>query len=532
MSVVALNHPSRTTLMVAALNLAVLLVAAPAVRAGNLYVPNGSFESPLVPQVNPFAQPDMDAWEKSAQPYWYDPSQNYGTPWEDLMGTFFNVPYPGQFIDNCDGNQAAFIFALPGTAIMQDYGTLSDTDTAPSHAFNARFHPGRAYNLTVGVIGGGGNMAPGATLQISLYYRDVSNNIVIVGATNITNSVTLFPTNTHLVDFQVHVPTVHPSDAWAGQHIGVQIASTLVDFSIARGYWDVDNVRLVEEIDVPNYSFESPVVPPVNPFAEPDMDAWEKSAQPYWYDPSQNYNTPWEDLMGTFYNVPYPGQFIDNCDGSQAAFVFALPGTALFQDYNSLSGTNTVPTHDLSAAFTVGKAYKLTVGLTGGGGNMAPGATFEISLYYRDAAGDMVTVAATTITNTTATFPTNTHLVDFSAFLPGVKPTDPCAGQYIGIQLLSTVGFGSARGYWDLDNVRLVETVAPVLAQTTMTNGQLGFTLLSEPGLVFAIQAAPSVGTTPTPWTTVSTVTNLTGAGTFTAPLTNAPLQFYRARQL
>ena len=53
--------------------------------------------------------------------------------------------------------------------------------------------------------------------------------------------------------------------------------------------------------------------------------------------------------MGTFYNVAYPPTFIDNCDGSQAAFLFALPEVALFQDYNSIGGTNTTPSHDFDA---------------------------------------------------------------------------------------------------------------------------------------------------------------------------------------
>src|SRR5664279_5255794 len=96
-------------------------------------------------------------------------------------------------------------------------------------------------------------------------------------------------------------------------------------------------------IAIPNGSFESPVVPPVVPYAAPDMDYWQKSPQPGWYNPTNNFNTPWEDLMGTFYNVPSPGTFIDNCDGAQAAFLFAVPDSALFQDYDSIYGTNTTP---------------------------------------------------------------------------------------------------------------------------------------------------------------------------------------------
>ena len=94
----------------AVLGLMVLVAWTGPLRAGTLDLPNASFESPLVPPVDPFAGPDMDYWQKSPQPAWYDPSQNYDTPWEDLMGTFFNVPSPSTFIDNCDGTQAAFLF--------------------------------------------------------------------------------------------------------------------------------------------------------------------------------------------------------------------------------------------------------------------------------------------------------------------------------------------------------------------------------------------------------------------------------------
>ncbi len=144
-------------------------------RAGTVYLPNASFESPVVPTVSPYAIPDMDYWEKSPQPAWYYPANNYNTPWEDLMGTFYNFPDPSTFIDNCDGTQAAFLFACPDVAIFQDYDSIYGTNTTPSHAFNATFNVGSAYSLTVGVIGGVYGTPPlyeGATLQLSLYYRD------------------------------------------------------------------------------------------------------------------------------------------------------------------------------------------------------------------------------------------------------------------------------------------------------------------------------------------------------------------------
>jgi hypothetical protein len=289
-------------------------------------------------------------------------------------------------------------------------------------------------------------------------------------------------------------------------------------------------------IYIPNASFESPVVPPVSPYAIPDMDYWEKSPQPYWYDPAQNYDTPWEDLMGTFYNTPnIPSTFIDNCDGVQAAFLFAVPDAAIFQDYDSIYGTNTTSSYAFNATFNTNSAYILTVGVIGSVYGYPPlyaGATLQLSLYYRDASSNMVTVAAATVTNTAQSFPTNTHFVDFSVYLPGVQATDPWAGQNIGIQIASTVGFDLAGGYWDVDNVRLTETALPALTNPGVTNGQGGFTLQSQPGLRFEILASTNLTLPLSNWTSLGTLTNVTGAIPFLDPATNLNSRFYQARQL
>jgi hypothetical protein len=288
-------------------------------------------------------------------------------------------------------------------------------------------------------------------------------------------------------------------------------------------------------IAIPNGSFESPVVPPVTPYAVPDMDYWQKSPQPGWYDPSQNFNTPWEDLMGTFYNVPYPSTFIGNCDGTQAAFLFALPDAAVFQDYDSIYGTNTTPSHAFNARFNVNSAYSLSVGVIGGVDGAPPlyeGATLQLSLYYRDAASNMVMVAATTITNSAQLFPTNTHFIDFSVQLPAVQATDPWAGQHIGVQIASTVGFDKANGYWDVDNARLTETVVPAFADARTTNSQFGFTVQSEPGLRFEILATTNLAVPISNWTSLGTLTNVTGTALFFDPATNLNRRFYQARQL
>jgi hypothetical protein len=285
---------------------------------------------------------------------------------------------------------------------------------------------------------------------------------------------------------------------------------------------------------VPNHSFESPPVPQVAPYAGPGVDDWQKTAQPTWYDPSQNNNTPWEYLIGTFFNVPFPDNFIDNCDGTQAMFLFALPEAGVFQDYDSLSGTNTTPTRAFDAKYQVGASYELTVGVLGGGGGMKPGATLLLSLYYRDAASNKVTVASTLVTHSTEAFPTNTHFVDYRARVPAVRQTDPWAGRNIGIQLLSTTGFELAGGYWDVDNVRLAETPPPAisLGTPTVTNGQFSFQVLSEPGLAFEIQAATTLFGAAGDWTRVGAFTNVTGVTTFTDTETNHSQRYYRARQL
>jgi hypothetical protein len=285
-------------------------------------------------------------------------------------------------------------------------------------------------------------------------------------------------------------------------------------------------------LSLPNASFESPVVPPVSPYAGPDMDYWQKSPQPGWYEPTNNYNTPWEDLMGTFYNVPNPGTFIDNCDGSQAAFLFASPDVALFQDYDSIYGTNTTPSHAFNAKFNVNRAYSLTVGVIGGGGGMKDGVPLQLSLYYRDASSNRVTVAATTVTNSAQLFPTNTHFVDFSVYAPGVRAADPWAGQNIGVQIASAVGFDLAGGYWDVDNVRLTETLLPILGDPRITNSQFGFTLQSQPGLAFEILATTNLSLPISNWTSLGTLTNVTGIAPFLDPATNLGHRFYRARQL
>ncbi|MGO8700612.1 MAG: hypothetical protein ACLQVY_23220 [Limisphaerales bacterium] len=494
-----------------------LAISVLTVQAGNVYVPDYSFELPNIGTDSPYAAPIFDSWEEAPQPDWYNPTNFGGSPWSELMGEFYNVPFPGEYIDNCDGVQGAFLFAIPQVAIYQE--------------LNATFNPGKTYALTVGLIGGGGDMPAGSAIQLSLYYLDSTTNMVTVAAATVTNTPANFPTNTHFVDFQVQIPDVPTNAPWAGKNIGVQFLCT-PSAEASGGYWDLDNVRLVEGIYVPNNSFELPNIGTNSPYAATVFDSWEEAPQPDWYNPTNFGGSPWSQLMGEFYNVPFPGEYIDNCDGVQGAFLFATPQVAIFQDYNAIGEDTNAPSHAFNAKFNAGKAYTMTVGLIGGGGDMPEGSTIQLSLYYRDASSNMQSVAAATVTNTAANFPTNTHFVDFQVQVPGVKATDPWAGQNIGVQLLCTPTALTTGGYWDADNVRLEETTALNLANATMlTNGQIQFTVQSEANAVVQVLATTNLSLPVTAWANIATLTNTTGSLPFVDTNASLSVRFYTAEQ-
>jgi hypothetical protein len=279
---------------------------------------------------------------------------------------------------------------------------------------------------------------------------------------------------------------------------------------------------------VPGFSFESPVTP----FADPRIDSWQKAPQPATFD--TNIFGAWDNLAGVFQNPASPNAaHIDNCDGNQLAYLFSYPQVAIFQDYNSTDWSNATPTHAFNARFEAGKSYTLTVGLTSSSLEpLNPGATLQLSLYYRDGSSNMVTVAATTVTYDTSVFTNVTHLLDFQVKVPGVRASDPWAGQNIGIQFESTVAPALLGGVWDLDNVRLTESVAPVLRPLPQTNGLFSFILQSEPGLAFEVQATTNLTQGANAWSSIGTITNVTGTTSFTDPTTNLNRRFYRVRAL
>jgi hypothetical protein len=522
---------SARSLKVAILAFAALAASALTLRAGNIYVPNYSFELPVVAETLPFATNELVEWEETTQPEDYNPTNNYDTPWNDMVGTFVNVQYPGSYISNLDGVQAAFIEAYPGVGFFQDYNSIGGTNTQPDHAFNATFNVGKTYTLTVGLTGSTDEpLAQGTTLQLSLYYRDASSNMITIASNIVTYDTNVFTNLLLLTDFQVQITNVQAGDAWAGQHIGIEVLCNS-SFTNAGGFWDIDNVRLVEGIYVPNYSFELPIVAEALPFATNELVEWEETPQPSDYNPTNNYDTPWDDMVGTFVNVPFPGEYISNVVGAQAAFLEAYPGVGFFQDYASIGGTNTQPDHAFNATFNVGKAYTLTVGLTGSTAEaLEQGSTIQLSLYYRDPSSNIVIVGATTVTYDTNVFTNLLELTDFQVQVPNVLPSDPWAGQRIGIELLCTPSFDVAGGFWDADNVRLEETTALSPTSLTFVNGQAQFTVQGEPGSVAEILSTTNLNTPLAGWTPLGSITNVTGVASFTDPSPLEAQKFYTAQ--
>ncbi len=276
------------------------------------------------------------------------------------------------------------------------------------------------------------------------------------------------------------------------------------------------------EIPFPNASFELPATS----FVSTQVDAWQKTPKPGWYEETGGYL--WEQLTGVFKNpLPSDPSHLDNCHGEQAIWLFAVPEVGLYQDL-----VNLAPPHPPNAVFEAGKSYRLTVGVLGGKGNMLVGVRLGLSLYYRDDASNRVAVAATTITNAPNLFTNGQHFEDFGVEVPPVRAGDPWAGRPIGVQLLSLVGFDLQGGFWDLDHVRLVSSGPPQLADVHWTDGQVHFTLLSEPGKRCEILASANVALPASNWTIIRTVTNLTGTAPVSEPADAHPRRFYQARQL
>lgn len=235
------SNPSLAVMAVSALSLA---AGTTTLQAQPISVPNYSFESQSASGFPFDTNPNLDAWQKIAEPAFYTPAfGSYGIPWSGTSGGFVNVSvYNPNPYANVTGAQAGYILMVPQVTLFQDYST------SPTHDFNAIFEIGKAYNMTIGVYAKSsfGPIPTGSTLELSLYYRDNLDNKVKVGSTVVSYSPAAFPTvaNPNLIDYQVNISAVQAGDAWAGKHIGIQLESTIPIELTSFANWDFDNVRL------------------------------------------------------------------------------------------------------------------------------------------------------------------------------------------------------------------------------------------------------------------------------------------------
>jgi len=382
------------------------------VESASIVIENASFESPAVdPNAFP-ALPMVDGWMEI----------DLDTLGSTNTGVFANTAADSpDHVVNADGRQLAFLGSALGNGLEQ---TLAAT-----------YKGGCDYRLTVGV-GISSRFPPRAeppadTLDLVLYYLDGNTPVDIASQAVEAGGLS----GTQLKDFSLYLPAVDSNDAWAGKTIGVAIRATGAE----GGFWDLDNVRLVESlpvsIGITNASFESPVIDlSTNPFgAVPEASDWMELD----LDPLASSNT------GVFVNTdPNSFDHVINADGRQLAFLASALGNGFEQD--------------LVATYRSGCDYRLMVGV-GISSRFPPRAeppvdTLNLVLYYLDG-NTPVDVAFASVE---AVGVSATQLKDFSLYLPAVDSNDAWAGKSIGVAIRAA---GQAGGFWDLDNVRLVESL-------------------------------------------------------------------------
>jgi hypothetical protein len=394
--------------------MAICVWAAAPVESASIVIENASFESPAIDlSANPFgAVPDANDWIETD----LDPLASSNT------GVFVNTePNSFDHVINADGRQLAFLGSQVGNGFEQDLA--------------ATYKAGCDYRLTVGV-GVSSRFPPRAetpadTLSLVLYYLDGNTPVGVASVSVEAAGIS----STQLKDFSLYLPAVDSNDAWAGKGIGVAIRAA----GQPGGFWDLDNVRLVESlplsIEIANASFESPAidlgsnpfgaVPEANDWMELDLDAFASS------------NT------GVFVNTePNSFDHVINADGRQLAFLGSQLGNGFEQD--------------LVATYKRGCDYRLSVGV-GISSRFppraeAPADTLNLVLYYLDG-NTPVDIASASVE---AAGISSTQLKDFSLYLPAVDSNNAWAGKGIGVAIRAT---GAAGGFWDLDNVRLVESL-------------------------------------------------------------------------
>jgi len=205
--------------------LGALAAAAVSARAASLPVANFSFEEPPIDPIEiPFlAVPVAISWIEVDLDSYY--SSNTGV---------FRNTEPNSFdhIVNAHGAQLAFLNTMSGNGFLQQI---------PSP-----FQVGRSYLLLVDVCPSTWYPPraeePVDYLSISFYTGADANDFI----TTLVPGSEIIPN--YLRTFRLYLPTVQPTDPWAGKDIGIALRAV----GEAGGYWDLDNVRVFEYVSSPD----------------------------------------------------------------------------------------------------------------------------------------------------------------------------------------------------------------------------------------------------------------------------------------
>jgi hypothetical protein len=160
---------------------------------------------------------------------------------------------------------------------------------------------------------------------------------------------------------------------------------------------------------------------------------------------------------------------------------------------------------------------------------MPSGTAFRIGLYYKNAPDTPVSVSSTNILYDPAAFPDRNHFIYFQLNVPTLSPGDACVGKKMGIELISPLDFILQGGYWDVDDVRLTSTTFQLI-NPVCTNGEFRVGLQSGPGERVEVLTADNPALPVSEWTSLGTVTNITGSDSFTNSVVGQGRRFFQAR--
>ena len=209
----------------------VVLMLLSCVYADSIPVANHSFEIiEIVPADNPYgAIPLITYWTEV----------DIDTQGSQSTGIFRNTSVDNDdHIVNADGSQLAFLGSMQGNSISQ--------------FTTSKYRVGKSYQLTISVCVSASAPPVGDNpLSVEFLYWDVFNPVTIVSVQVPADGLT----STLLEDFTLTLPAVQFEYAWAGKSIGIAIRASGTE----GGFWDLDNIRVMEYPRTPNFTNDSVV---------------------------------------------------------------------------------------------------------------------------------------------------------------------------------------------------------------------------------------------------------------------------------